>query len=125
MRSPAVTDPHPDLPDREYARDVADVERLTKHTVEFALAAAVAAPVWFILLLVFPQLGLGAGLSLLFASLVAGGLALALRKVFGSPRARRRSADGGFRIPKALKVASVIGVLWIVLYLVLIARGGN
>ena len=75
--------------------------------------------------LVFPQLGLGAGLSLLFASLVAGGLALALRKVFGSPRARRRSADGGFRIPKALKVASVIGVLWIVLYLVLIARGGN
>jgi hypothetical protein len=136
MATPGPRDPrdHPDPVERQVSADFADYDRWLRRAGSLAGAFAVAAPLWLLLLLVLPRLGLGAIGGLVGASGVAGGLA-----IWGERRWRRRVAagagapDGAARRGRPATVPFGRGARWaavalgvlIVLYLVLVARAGG
>lgn len=93
----------------------------------YVAAFALASPIWLLLLLALPRTGIGVGLSLMFSSLIAGGLALYGRRWFLRNAGVRAAAGAG---PRALNLSPTVRRTMlliaglIVLYVVLVTRAG-
>ncbi len=113
--------------DEQVSRDFDDVARITAGVTRIAVAAAVVAPLWLLLLwLLGTTVGVGLG-SLIIATLGAGLVGWAWLRRFGPSRAeaaqgRDRAAAGGMGIPR---VAIVIAVVIIFAYLLLVLKAAG
>jgi hypothetical protein len=110
----------------ETDRDFDDIARLTRTFVHYGKAFLIALPLWLALLVLLPRWGLGEVTSLLGASLIAGGLAVAGARMTRRPDAGTPAAAGPRRRinpPGRLTLVGLTAV--IVLYLVLVLRAGG
>lgn len=110
---------------------MADVERVTRVVGQYAVAFALTSPVWLMLLVLIPLTGLGPGLSFVFASLLAGGAALAGRRWFLRNAGARGETTGGAgplararALSPAVRWTMVLFAGLILLYVVLVTRAG-
>ncbi len=126
MTGPPARPPGDDV-DEQVSRDFDDVERITAAVTRVAVAAAVVAPLWLLLLwLLGATIGVGLG-SLIIATLAAGLAGWAWLRRFGPSRAdavrgRRRAATEGMGIPR---IAIIIAVVIIFAYLLLVLKAAG
>jgi hypothetical protein len=113
--------PDPFLEETE--RDFDDIARVTGIFVHYAKAFLIALPLWLVLLLLLPRWGVPEIPSLLGASIIAGGLAIA-----GGRMTRHPATSRGGKRRRLSPVARVtflgLGVV-LVLYLVVVLRAGG
>ncbi|MCC6830945.1 MAG: hypothetical protein IT200_06330 [Thermoleophilia bacterium] len=120
-------DSEPPPMDAELLQDVDDVRRVQRAVGTYVIAFAITSPIWLMLLLVLPRTGIGAGLSLLFASLVATGVALYGRSWFlrnAGVRAREGGTTVALTLSPAVKRTMLVCAGLILLYVVLVTRAG-
>jgi hypothetical protein len=107
----------------ETDRDFDDISRVTKTFLHYVKAFLIALPLWLVLLLLLPRWGVPEIPSLMGASIIAGGLAIAGGRMTRRPQAPR--ADGRRRLSPAARVTFLgLGVV-LVLYFVLVLRAGG
>ncbi len=113
--------------EQETVDDFGDVARVTRTFLRYAKAFLIAAPLWMILLVLFPFWGLTEGASFLGASVIAGGFAIAGARMFARPDpvAGETGAPPRRRLQPPGRVTLVVLTLVIVLYVVLVNRGGG
>jgi len=108
---------------------VADIERLQRAVGRYAIAFALASPLWLLLLLTLPRMGLGVGLSLFFSSAIASAAALAGHRWFVRNAGLRDAAGGEKRrawtLTPAMRRTMLVCAAVIVLYVVLVTRAGG
>jgi len=120
-------DSDPTPVDAELLQDVDDVRRVQRAVGTYVIAFAITSPIWLMLLLVLPRTGMGAGLSLFFASLVATGIALYGRSWFlrnAGARAREGGTTLALTLSPAVKRTMLVCAGLILLYVVLVTRAG-
>lgn len=110
--------------ERETDRDFDDIERATRVFIRYAKAFLAFLPLWLLLLVLFPHWGLAPAASFVGASVIASGFAVGAARMFrrappaGAMRPRRKINPPG-------RVTLVVLTLVIVLYVVLVLRGGG
>lgn len=110
----------------ETDRDFDDIARITRTFVHYGKAFLIALPLWLVLLVLLPRWGVGELTSLLGASLIAGGFAVAGARMTRRPDGASTPALGPRRRinpPGRLTLIGLTAV--IVLYLVLVLRAGG
>jgi len=110
----------------ETDRDFDDIARITRAFVHYAKAFLITLPLWLALLVLLPRWGVGELTSLLGASLIAGGFAVAGARMTRRPDGTTPAAPGPRRRitpPGRLTIVGLTAV--IVLYLVLVLRAGG
>jgi hypothetical protein len=110
----------------ETDRDFDDIARITRTFVHYGKAFLIALPLWLVLLALLPRWGVGELTSLLGASLIAGGVAVAGARMTRRPDGTAPAVLGRRRRispPGRLTIVGLTAV--IVLYLVLVLRAGG
>ena len=126
----------PPEPDRQAMDDFDDVDRITRAVAHWGRwGLVVGFPVWLVLLVLVPRVGLGAIGSLALSTLAASIVVVAAERVgrrragapdaAGTPaRAPRRRRPMSAPVAVALTLGGVVLVAYVVFIVVTILRGG-